>query len=133
MTEIIVFADVEQLLTDWLPAQLTAHGRTVPVVTRVPTPRPTQFVRVMVTGGARNNMVQDRATVTYEAWAGTESAAASLAQLVRGLINSMPGQVIGGVMVYRSDDGAPVNLPDPDSAQSRYTGVMSLLLRGAAL
>lgn len=134
MTEVIVAPDAEQLVCDWLQPELSARGRDVPVGTRVPSPRPAEFVRVIQSGGERPNLVQDRPTLLVEGWAASESAARSLTELARGLIRSMPGQQIDGVMVYRVDElGGPTNLPDPDSAQSRYTITLSLLLRASAL
>lgn len=134
MTEVILAPDAEQLVCDWLQPELAARGRDVPVGTRVPNPRPAEFVRVVQSGGDRLNIVQVRPTLLVEGWASTESAARSLTELARGLIRSMPGQQIAGVMVYRVDElGGPSNLPDPDSAQARYTLTLSLLVRATAL
>lgn len=136
MTEIIVFPDVEALLCDWLPAQLAAHRAVaVPVSTRVPSPRPGEFVRVLRTGGVRGGvLILDNPTVTLEAWAQTETAAEALIQLVRGLVNSLPGQMVDGTTFYRvAEFSGPGNLPDPESAQIRYTYSASILLRGSAL
>jgi hypothetical protein len=133
MTQVVLFPDAEQLVCDWLPAQLTANSRTAPVVTRVPSPRPAEFVRVLRAGGPQLNRVQDQPTLVIEAWAARESLAASLAELARGLLKSLEGQRVGGVMVYRvAEVGGPVNLPDPDSAQARYVLTLSMLLRGTA-
>lgn len=133
MTEVVVFPDVEGLVCDWLPAELAARSRTVTVSTKVPNPRPAEFVRVIRTGGPQLNLVQDQPTLVVEAWAATESAAASLAELARALLKSTAGQQVGGVMVYRVDEiGGPQNLPDPDSAQARYVFTLSILLRGTA-
>lgn len=133
MTEVIVFPDAEGLICDWLPGELADRGRTVTVSTKVPNPRPSEFVRVIRAGGPQLNLVQDRPTLIVEAWAATESAAASLAELSRALIKSTAGTVIGGVTVYRVDElGGPNNNPDPDSAQARYTVTLSMLLRGTA-
>lgn len=133
MTEVIVFPDVEKLLTDWLPAQLADYGHAVHVGTSVPNPRPAIFVRILATGGQRNNLVQDAPTVVYEAWAAKETDAVTVAQLTRALIVSLAGQTVGGVMVYRVNEFAsPASLPDPLSSQTRYTGTVSILLRGYA-
>lgn len=133
MTEVVIFPDAEGLIVDWLPGELADRGRTVTVSTRVPNPRPAEFVRVLRVGGPQHNLVQDRPTLVIEAWATTESAAASLAELSRALIKSTAGTVIGGVMVYRVDEfGGPANHPDPDSAQARYVVTLSMLLRGTA-
>lgn len=134
MSTAVVFPDVEQLLIDALPSRLAAHGMTQPVGTRVPSPRPAEFFRVLVTGGSRQNLVEDNPTVTVEAWAQTESRASLMARTLRAVLESLAGQVIGGTTIYRARDfSAPVNLPDPTSAQVRYTSTGSILLRGTAL
>lgn len=135
MTELIVFPDVEDLLTTWLQPQLETRGYAgIKVGTRVPSQRPSTFVRLILTGGARHNLVQDNPTVVYEAWSDSETAAAALAQLVRALLASLAGQMVNGVQVYRVGEFAgPQNLPDPDSGQIRYTGTVSILIRGASL
>jgi hypothetical protein len=133
--EVIVFPDVEQVLCDWLTTALTAHGQAVPVSTRIPNPRPAKFVRLIRTGGTVGPvLVLDGPIVAIEAWAATESQAAALLQLTRGLIATLPGQDIGGVTFYRvTEVGGPGNLPDPVSDQARYTYTVSILLRGQAL
>ena len=130
----VLFADIEQLLCTWLPAQLAARGFTVPVGTRVPNPRPASFLRVLAVGGARRNLVADQPTVAIEAWAPTEAAASALARTARAVIESAAGLVIDGVTVHRSRDfSSPVNLPDPVSAQCRYTFTGTMIISGAEL
>lgn len=134
MTEAILFPDVEDVVATWLGPQLAAAGFPVPVGTRVPNPRPTEFVRLLATGGQRLNLVQGAPTLTVEAWAELETRASLLCRTALALIESMAGQVIDGVTVYRANDfGLPVNLPDPASAQVRYTSTGSIVLRGSAL
>lgn len=130
----VLFPDVEQLLIDALPPLLAAHGYTgVAVTTRVPNPRPAAFVRVLVTGGARQTLVTDAPTVTVEGWGATETAALNLTRTARGCLELLRGVTVGGVVVYGGRDfGSPVNLPDPDSAQYRYTTTGTLPIRGAA-
>src|SRR5262245_14737009 len=133
MSEVIVFADVEALLVPYLHDQLNLFGwPDVPVATRVPNPRPDEFVRVMVTGGTQRHIVADAPTVVVEAWALTEVRASELATLCRGLVYAI--DTIGGVQFYRPETASrPQNLPDPDSNHVRYTATYSLSYRGAAL
>lgn len=134
MTEAILFPDVEDIVGTWLGPQLAAAGFPVPVATRVPSPRPAEFVRLLATGGQRLNLVQAAPTLTVEAWAAKETRASLLCRTALALIESMAGQVIDGTTVYRARDfGLPVNLPDPTSAQIRYTATGQITLRGVAL
>lgn len=107
--------DIEQLLIDELtgPAQ-------VPVSTR--TLEQPEFVRVLRTGGAAMNRIQDRATVVTEAWAQTESAAIDLAERCRDtILHGLSGNH-SGVMVYGVEElGGPANLPPAEGGYHRYT------------
>lgn len=120
----IDFPDVEQLLVDTLDAAVTAE-----VSTRVPNPRPGEFVRVLRTGGPRT-MVSDRAQVTVEAFANRESRAAALAGEARSAVHAMQGTMVGEWKVDRVEELAgPANLPDPTTNQSRYTFTASVHVR----
>ena len=132
MAEVIVFPDAEQVLCDWLEPALAARGTAVPVTTRVPSPRPARFVRVIRTGGVRATLVTDAPQVTVESFAGTEAAAAALAQLCRALLNAAPGQVAAAVVYKVVELAGPQNLPDPLTDQIRYTQTFEIHLRGAA-
>lgn len=129
----VLFPDAAGLLTGHLADQLAAEAEPVPVVTKIPKPRPEKFIRLRRTGGPRRDLVTDQPQVTIEAWAGTDEEAHDLAQLARAILSGLPGTTIDGVAVYRVDElGGPVDLPDPDSAQSRYTFTIQVALRGAA-
>lgn len=132
--DVIVFPDVEQLVCDFLPDELAARSWDVTVGTRVPNPRPSKFVRVLAVGGVRRNLVQGNPTVVVEGWADKESDARNLCDLARALVVSMAQRDDLPSTVYRVDELSGVaNLPDPDSAQSRYTVTLALLIRGSAL
>lgn len=131
-TEVIVFPDAEQVLGDWLAEQLAARGYDVQVGTRPPDPRPASFVTLQRTGGPRANLVTDAPLITVESWADQESAAHDLAQLVRGLLNSAAGRVTAATVYQVRESGGPGNLPDPVTAQARYTQTFEIRLRGTA-
>lgn len=132
-THALIFPDVEALLCSVLPPLLAAEGLDHPVGTRVPNPRPAAFWRVLATGGDRNNLVQDRPTITVESWADTEVTANLMARTVRAVLETLAGTVQDGTVIYRTRDfSPPVNLPDPTTEQTRYTSTGSILLRGAA-
>lgn len=133
MAEVIVFPDAEQVLGDWLSAQLAALGDDTAVSTRAPDPRPGRFVVLQRTGGPRTSLVVDAPQITVECWADEESAASDLAQLVRALLISASGMRTAGTTIYRVREASgPGNLPDPVSPQARYTQVFEIQLRGTA-
>lgn len=134
MTPLVVFPDATAIIIGRLADDLAAEfNETCPVVPRIPTERPTRFVRVVRTGGPRLNLVADDAQITVESWGDSDEDAHDLAQQCRAIINAMPGTSVDGVAVYRVAEAAgPANLPDPDSAQSRYTQTFTVGLRGAA-
>ncbi len=134
MREIIVFPDVEGLLVEHLSERLADLGFAVPVSVQIPNPRPESFVTVPRVGGPRRNLVVDSATVSVDAWAARPKQAHDLAQVARGIMHALPGEVLDGYPVYRVTEFAgPGNLPDPLSSHSRYTQTFSVFIRGRAL
>jgi hypothetical protein len=122
----VLFPDAVDVVVTALDADLTE-----PVRSRVPNPRPTTFVLVRRTGGPKRNLVTDQAQITVESWAATCEDAADLAQSARAIMNDLPGQSIGGVLVVRVEEASgPADLPDPLSDQPRYSQTFSVALRG---
>lgn len=132
MTAPVFFSDTVTVVRTLLLDGLDDHGYgSVAVVSRVPNPRPTSFLRVFRTGGPRMNLVADDAQVTVEAWASTDTAAHDLLQAARGLIVAARGTVVDGTTVYRvAEVSGPAWLPDPLSDQSRYTQTFTVATRG---
>lgn len=123
---VVVFPDAAAAVTGRLADLLD-----VPTDVRVPNPRPEEFILVRRVGGTRRDIVTDEATITIEAWAQDEAAAHDLAQLARAYVHAMAGSAEGDVRVYRVGEFAgPASLPDPDSAQSRYTLTVTVAVRG---
>lgn len=105
----------------------------VPVVSRVPDPRPSSFVRLRRLGGLRESIVADRARIDTHYWAETEAGAADLMALCRAHIGAMAG-ARGSTTVYRVREvGGPQWLPDPESGQPRYAIAFELSLRGSEM
>lgn len=125
-TALVVFPDATAVACSLLDAALT-----VPVRSKVPSPRPDSFVTVRRTGGVRKDVVTDNAQVTIEAWGPTEEAAHDLAQIARAHIGAAPGSVVDGVAIYRvTEQAAPGVLPDPLSDQPRYSQTFNIAVRG---
>lgn len=122
--ETVIFPDTEAVVVKFLNAELDVH-----VGTKVPATRPDSFVRIRLSGGQRRNKVLDMPTVTVEAWANTEAAAAALIQKCRGLLNG--ADRMAGTPVYRVQEfSSPTNFPDTDTDQYRYTITLAIGLRG---
>lgn len=103
----------------------------VPVRGNVPNPRPTSFVTVRRTGGPRQNLVMDEATLAVECWAATDQAAHDLAQVARTALHAAQGTRTGGVTIGRVVEvSGPGLLPDPVSDHSRYTQTFTVATRG---
>lgn len=130
MTEVLVPADDEVALVDELQARMG-----VPVGTRIPDPRPREFVRVVSTGGAPRDLVTDSPTLVVEGFAVTESRARRLCALAvayaeaAGRAGSMGGVPCYGVRVA----GLPANLPMPSVPDRfRFTATIAADLRRSA-
>lgn len=100
------------------PTDIEAHVRSTllalgdPVVTKVPNPRPSRFIRVSAAGGGRANLVQSRPFVIVECWAADTVAASDLASDAWGRIETAYGPDVPMTM--------PTDFPDPESGQARY-------------
>ncbi len=131
--EVIVFGDIEAALVTDITYKLAGYGSSASGSTTVPRARPAEFFVVHRTGGPRKNLVTDSAQVTIDSWAETGSKALALAQLIRGIVGALGGQTISGLLIHRVQEFAgPGWLPDPESAQARYTFTASLDVRGSA-
>lgn len=134
MPELIVFPDVEELLTEYLPSKLAELGYDVPVSTAIPVKRPDTFVTVPRRGGTARNLVSDQATIGVECWSTSPKAAYELCQVVRAVIRALRGTSDLGVPVYRIQEyNGPTNLPDSVSTHARYTYTVVIQVRGHAL
>ncbi|WP_045076269.1 hypothetical protein [Psychromicrobium lacuslunae] len=128
--EIIRFPDIEKLLCKYLTNMLALTDQAgVKAGTKVPVKRPRAFVRVLRTGGARQNVIYDRAQITVEAYADDEVTAEDIAQLCRGFIHRI--DQVDDVQFYRVDEfAAPANFPDPLTSQTRYIATYQIGVRG---
>ena len=120
MTPMLV--DAEAMAIEFLATRLD-----VPVSTKVRNPRPSEFVRVVRTGGTAGNRILDFPRLTVTAEADTSIRAAELAQMARtALLNdytAMP--LVRGA----SESGGLYYNPDPDTNRDRYTFTVTLNVR----
>jgi hypothetical protein len=127
MAQLVIFPDVEALLVEILNDGFDDLDEQIKASTRVPNPRPAEFVKVLVSGGIDETMVTDSVLVTIEGWAKTEPRARQICELARAILRSQDGE-IRGVRGF----GYPQNLPDPVSDQVRYTSTGDVRVWGAA-
>ncbi len=131
MAELIVGANIERLLVDYLPPLLAARGFAVPVSTKA---RSSESVTLYRTGGPRVTLVSDRPQVTFDCRAALEGRASDLALMVRGLVYATDGEVLGGHQVYGVDElTGPSNMPDPNYAGARYRWTALIHIRSTVL
>lgn len=92
---------------------LEAAAPSVLVASNVPASRPTKFVRVWVNGGAAEQAIYERPTLSVTVWAGTDKEAADLAADCRQAFLSRWGA--------RSELTRPYFDPDPTTGEPRYS------------
>lgn len=116
------FPDVEALVGAFLRARIP-----VPVSTKVPSPRPTRFIRAWRTGGFASNRVLEDAQVTVTCAAANTIQASGDARAARSLLlndyTSMP--LVRGV----EEITGPYFDPDPDTGGDRYSFTVRLRVR----
>lgn len=114
---------------------------TPPVSSKVPNPRPAEFVTVQRKGGGPMTAVSDGPHLTVECWAGTDIAAFALAaqvrivlqQLADGTRRTVTTTPAAGLVIYQYEEfSGPAYLPDPDSTQDRVTWTCRLHVRSVA-
>ena len=141
MSRVVVFGDLVADTIGMLATELPARfAVTAPVVHTIPTPRPDEFVRIMRTGGTTTTAISETVQITVEAWALTTERAHDLCQQVRALLHAWPhpGEILTPLAyvgaIYRTDElGGPVELPDAESEQRRFTFSVRVHVRGAAI
>lgn len=121
---LILDADAEQLIIDYLASGMTAFGYAGSVSDSVPSSRPVESIVVYRTGGPRRDLVTDRPQLTIECRAGLNSRAAQLGSWVRSLMHNLDGNdwILGGhaIYAYREMNG-PYNDFDPVGNTPRYS------------
>lgn len=132
MAEVIVFPDPEGALVSFITGRfVSGEFAGVKASTKVPTPRPTEFVRVLLIGGYDPTLVTQVCRFAVECWAGGEVRASRLARVVAAELKAaVRDGVVGSATVgHMSTISGPQNLPDPSSSQVRYTATYELHFR----
>lgn len=102
----------------------------VPVVGKLPSPRPTQFIVVERVGGGMPTVITDMAMLMVDVWADEHADCERLALNVREHLARAPGKRVGEhTCVSFHHLGGPVYLPDPDIGTPRYRITCELVFR----
>jgi hypothetical protein len=138
VSELLVAEDAEKAALAALKTRLPDAGEAtaIPASTSIPKTAPSEFFRVIVTGGGDRDMVTDQPTITVEAYARGEVRAERLAAKARAIFEACARDGdMGGVPCYRVDlFGRPQNLPNPQvPGWYRYTFSISADLRKTAV
>lgn len=124
----MTWPDAVGLLVDYLDAVISA-----PVASRVPSPRPVEFVQVRRIGGTPAVPVRDQPRFDVFCWAATEPDAMDLALEVRSAIWVLAGNDDLGVVAYRVEEFlGPRQDDDPQTGTPRVWATYSLTLRADA-
>jgi hypothetical protein len=124
--------DAVAVTIGYLRAALAARGDTVPIGSRVPSPRPARFVRVERIGGPADSVVTDRPRLDVHCWGADESAAHDLMQVCRALLGAARG-AYGGTVLSRPVTGGPQLLTDKETGAVKYAFTLDITMRGTAL
>lgn len=127
MSEVLIPADDEKAVVEELNERMD-----VSVGTRVPRDRPSEFVRVVSTGGAERDLVSDTFTLAVEGFAASEGRARFLcASAIAQAQAAGRGGSVGGVTCYGVRAvGLPANLPMPSVPDRfRFTATIAVDLR----
>lgn len=124
MGDLVIFPDVEALAVAALNAVFSTRMPTVQWFTRIPKDRPEKFGRVLRTGGPKESLISENATVVLEGYAATEGVAIDILNLGRAVVFALDGQLFGATEI-----AGPANLPDPQTSQIRYTATLGIRAR----
>jgi hypothetical protein len=105
----VAFPDAVALVITYLDG---LHS--VPVKSRIPTPRPAELIQVRQVGGAWLPPVRDSIRLDVLTWAATEPAAFTLGETVRRQMHALQGASTLGPVCYRVEEFmAPRQHDDP--------------------
>jgi hypothetical protein len=126
---VVIFPDAVLVTIQYLRSVLPD----VTTVSRVPNPRPPEFVRIERLGGLRKNLILDRPRIDVECWSGSEGDAADLAGRVRAYVLAMAGKRSTTTVYDVREVSGPMWLPDSVSGQPRYSFAVEFSTRGTEM
>lgn len=105
----------------------------VPVASRVPNPRPGEWVQVRQVGGAELPPVRDVARLDVFYWAATEPAAKTGGMTVRGELHALAGTTVSGVLIYRVEETLQRQTDDPLTGTPGWWATYAITMRADAV
>ncbi|RLP74352.1 hypothetical protein D9V32_13470 [Mycetocola tolaasinivorans] len=119
----VEFPDSEVMVTDFLKTRV--EGDAAAFVPKVIPPR---FIQIMRVGGAADNRAVETVSISWTAWGKSKADASAAAQKLRSVFlndySAMP--LVRGL----TEVTGPYFDPDPDTGRARYSGQVSLRVRG---
>ena len=103
--------DVERVV-----AQRLMGATGINAVLEVPEDRPSEFISVEMTGGTRERLCIQHASLAVQSWAQTRQRASEIARLVE---QAAPG-LTEEPNIFRAVANGTYRWPDPESRQARY-------------
>ena len=103
--------DVERVV-----AQRLMGATGIKAVLEVPEDRPSEFISVEMTGGTRERLCIQHASLAVQSWAQTRQRAAEIARLVERATPALTEEP----NIFRAVANGTYRWPDPDSRQARY-------------
>lgn len=124
---IVVRADIETLLIEYLAVQMGYRGYSVPVADQLAAGERTDSLAVVRYGGPmRADRVIDNATIEIAAKGATPSRSSELLGMALAIVNGLEGGELGGLGVARVQEyGGPASSPRLD-APTRYIATLSV-------
>lgn len=122
----MAYPDIVALLRTYLLPIVTPR----PVSSRIPDPRPDEWVQIRRIGGTQLRPVRDSPNVDVFAWAPTDPEAWELADLLRRSIHSLAATTLLGPPVYRVGEIlGPTQLDDPLTGTPRVWATYAIDVR----
>jgi hypothetical protein len=117
VAEAVLFGDTEAAVIAWLKPLIAP----VKASTEVPSTRPTEFVKVSLTGGSDPNLVTEWSQLTFECWAADSVRALQICRSLKAHLKAMAGETVNGVFVRKVRTvGNPTDFDDPATNLPRY-------------
>lgn len=126
---VVIFPDAVLVTIQYLRASLPGAA----VYSRVPDPRPAEFIRIQRLGGTRRLLFMDRPRIDVECWSDSEENAEALCARARAYVLAMAGKRDGTTVYNVAEVSGPMWLPDSVSGQPRYSFAVEFSTRGTEM
>lgn len=122
----MAYPDALDLVRDYLLPLVAPR----PVASRVPDPRPTEWVQYRLVGTSQVRPVRVRPRIDFFAWAATDVDAWTLGELVYRSVHALAGTTLLGIQCYRVEELlGPRQLDDPATGSPRIWMTLAPVIR----